>query len=330
VDDAASRVVVVGASAGGVFAFLKLAAALPADFPAPILFVQHIGAHRSQLPSLVSSHGPNRAVSPDDGAVPEPGTIYIAPSDQHMMVDGGRLRLSRGPKENHARPAIDPLFRSAALEWGSRVIGVVLTGMLDDGSAGLRAVKDCGGIAVVQDPSDAAEPSMPESAMSSTNVDHVVPLDQLAGLLYGLVNAEAPPPIPMRSQPSYVRLEHDVSLGEHAQENLRALGKPSTFTCPDCGGVLFELSGAPIRYRCHTGHAFGVLSLAHAQEDVTDATLWSALRSMQEKEAILRTLASVQPAGSERGRQALEEADEIAVAAAALRKLVQNGPAGQV
>ena len=184
----AQPIIVMGASAGGVSAILDLAAMLPCDFPAPILFVQHIGAHRSELWKLMSTRGPNVAVVASDGDVPRPGTIHIAPPDQHMLLDGHVIRLSRGPKEHHARPAIDPLFRSAALDYGPRAIGVVLTGMLDDGSAGLRAIKDCGGTAVVQDPADAQAPSMPRSALACVEADHVVPLAALGPLLYELAS----------------------------------------------------------------------------------------------------------------------------------------------
>lgn len=185
-DSTTQPIIVMGASAGGVKAIFALAATLPRDFPAPILFVQHIGAHRSELSRLVSARGPNPAVTAADGDVPRPGTIYIAPPDQHMVLDGHVILLSRGPKENHARPAIDPLFRSAALSCGPRAIGVVLTGMLDDGSAGLRAIKDCGGTAVVQDPVDADVPDMPKNALACVEADHVVPLSALGPLLYEL------------------------------------------------------------------------------------------------------------------------------------------------
>ena len=182
----AQPLIVMGASAGGVNAILALAPCLARDFPAPILFVQHIGAHPSELWKLVSARGPNRAVSARDGDLPRPGTIYIAPPDHHMLLDALAIRLSRGPKERHAGPAIDPLFRSVALHFGSRAIGVVLTGMLDDGSAGLRAIKESGGTAVVQDPADAYAPSMPQSALDCVTADHVVPLAGLGSLLYEL------------------------------------------------------------------------------------------------------------------------------------------------
>ena len=201
-DSTTQPIIVMGASAGGVNAILELAPALVRDFPAPILFVQHIGAHRNELCKLVSARGPNVAVTASDGDMPRPGTIYIAPPDLHMLLDGRVIRLSRGPKEHHARPAIDPLFRSAALSRGPFAIGVVLTGMLDDGSAGLRAIKDCGGTAVVQDPADALAPDMPRNALACVEADHVVPLAVLGPLLHDLASrlavraatGMAPPP----------------------------------------------------------------------------------------------------------------------------------------
>lgn len=188
----AESVIVIGASAGGVQAILELAPTLAANFPAPILVVQHIGAHPSQLWQLVQARGPNAAVVGRDGMAPQPGTIYFAPPDHHMLLEGGLIRLWRGPKEHHTRPAINPLFRSAALDCGPRVIGVVLTGRLDDGSAGLRAIKDCGGTAVVQDPLDAHTPDMPRNALAHVKADYVVPLAALGPLLYEL--ARRPPP----------------------------------------------------------------------------------------------------------------------------------------
>ncbi|MDB5742194.1 MAG: CheB methylesterase [Polaromonas sp.] len=190
---AVRQVIVMGASAGGVNAILALAAALPRNFPAPILFVHHIGAHRSALDKLVSTCGPNLAVQAQDGDVPTPGTIHIAPADHHMLLDAGVIRLSRGSKEHHARPAIDPLFRSAALAYGPLATGVILTGMLDDGSAGLRAIKECGGTAVVQDPADAHAPSMPQSALDSVEVDYVAPLLSMGPLLHGLARRRMAP-----------------------------------------------------------------------------------------------------------------------------------------
>jgi two-component system chemotaxis response regulator CheB len=318
--DPASLMIVIGASAGGVSAFLKLAASLPPDFPCPILIVQHIGAHRSRLAELLRSKGPSRAVNAEDGVVPVPGTIYVAPADHHMLVRGGRIQLSRGAKENHARPAIDPLFRSAALEYGNRVIGVVLTGLLDDGAAGLRAIKDCGGTTVVQDVHDALEASMPMSAMASTKVDYTVTINKLAGLLGLLVSS--PRELPASRPPRSLTLEDAASRGENAMENLHAIGRPSVFSCPDCGGVMFEIAAeGPARFRCHTGHAFSLLSLTAVQEELADEALWTALRAMQEKEAGLRRLAESTPTLLPRHSELLAEARALAAAATTLRAL---------
>jgi two-component system, chemotaxis family, protein-glutamate methylesterase/glutaminase len=179
-------VIVVGASAGGVEALRQLAAGLPPDIPASIMVVQHIGAHSSRLPDLLCAVGPLPAMHPSHLQTIEPGNIYVAPSDHHLCVEGSRLHLTRGPRENWARPAIDPLFRSAAAAYGPCVIGVILTGMLDDGSAGLREVRLQGGIAVVQDPADAMMASMPTSALYHAGADYVVPLAEMPELLVRL------------------------------------------------------------------------------------------------------------------------------------------------
>ena len=325
-DSTTQLVIVMGASAGGVSAILDLAATLPRDFPAPILFVQHIGAHRSELARLVSARGPNPAVTASDGDVPRPGTIYIAPPDQHMVLDGPVIRLSNGPKENHSRPAIDPLFRSAALSCGPRAIGGVLTGMLDDGSAGLRAIKDCGGTAVVQDQADADVPDMPRSALACVEADHVVPLAALGGLLYEL--ARRPGAIDMLEPPATLQQEHAASHGGNAMQTLKAIASPSVFTCPDCGGVLFELSDKrPVRYRCHTGHVFSLRTLAYLQKEVSDAALWTTLRVLQEKEAVLRRLAQAQEMVTPNvAWDTLREADTIADLRKAILRLTKSAP----
>jgi two-component system, chemotaxis family, protein-glutamate methylesterase/glutaminase len=318
-------IIVIGASAGGVNAILELALTLPRNFPAPILFVQHIGAHTSALSNLVSASGTNRAITACDGDVPRAGTIHIAPPDHHMLLDGSVIRLSRGPKEHHTRPAIDPLFRSAALECGPRAIGVILTGMLDDGSAGLRAIKECGGMAVVQDPADAHAPSMPRCALASVEADHVVPLASMGSLLYRLARKRLAPSKVFHT-PAALEREHQISSGACVVQDLQDIASPSTFSCPDCGGVLFEFNDKRlVRYRCHTGHAFSLRSLACTQDEVTHAALCSSLRALREKESILRRLAQVQgPQTSEPAQAALREADELAEVCTVLRKLTEK------
>ena len=327
-NDTPTRMIVIGASSGGVEALLGLAPQLPADLAAPIVLVLHIGAHRSHLPELLNSRGPNRAVFARTGAVPVAGTIHVAPPDEHVLLENGVIRLSRGPKEHHSRPAIDPLFRSAALDGGTRVIGVVLTGLLDDGTAGLQAIKECGGTAVVQDPADAAEPSMPLSALESVEVDHVVRLDALAQLLTDLARpAEWAAPI---SAPEWLRTEHAITQGEGHMRKLATIGNPSGFTCPDCGGALFELlRGRPTGFLCHTGHAFSLRSLALTHEAITDHALWSGLRALQEKEAVLRRLAREQVPGASGAAAMLAEADQLAAFIDHMRSAVIKGPPGR-
>lgn len=328
VNNSDSRIIVMGASTGGVEALLRLAAQLPAELAAPIVLVLHIGAHQSHLPELLSSHGPNRAVFAHTGAVPLAGTIYVAPPDEHVLLEDGAIRLTRGPKEHHTRPAIDPLFRSAAIDWGTRAIGVVLTGLFDDGSAGLKAIKACGGTAVVQDPADAAEPSMPRSALECAEVDHVVKLDALASLLNDLARHDGnAAPV---DAPEWLRAEHAITLGKGHMRQLATIGAPSGFTCPDCGGALFELSqGQPVRYLCHTGHAFSLRSLALRHETITDHALWSGLRALQEREAMLRRMAEEHDPETAQVTSLLAEADRLAVFIDQMRSAVIAAPPGR-
>ena len=318
--------IVIGGSAGSVQVLLDLAAGLPVGFPACVLVVLHIGPHRSLLPELMNARGGLQARHPVDGEALQPGVIFVAPPDEHMLVDGLRIRLTRGPKENFARPAIDPLFRTAALEHGARVIGVILSGRLDDGTTGLQMIKQCGGMAVVQDPLDAEQPEMPDSARNHVDVDRTVTSAVLAQVLMSLVGTRktiSPPAVP-----SKIALDQAVSCGEgNPMEHLQALGRPSHFACPECAGVLFEIDEArPRRYRCHTGHGFTLRSLAFAQDIGTDEALWGAMRALQEREALLRTLAQEGEADPE-GRQGaalLEEAECIHAHAEQLRRMITS------
>lgn len=221
--------IVVGASAGGVSALVGV--------------VLHVGSQYSILPELMSVRGPLRAVHARNGERLVPGQIFVAPPDHHMLFTPDGIQLNRGPRENHARPAIDPLFRSAALHWRDRAIGVVLTGDLDDGTAGLAAIKDCGGTAIVQDPATAFEPSMPASALANVAVDHCLPLAAIGRALAQRVGQTAAPVRP--PVPDVLLLEQAVFEGREPRENLQAVAGPSSFTCPDCGGPLWELGRRP-------------------------------------------------------------------------------------
>jgi two-component system chemotaxis response regulator CheB len=308
-----AAVVVIGASAGGVSALSTLVSQLPSTFPAPILIVLHIGSHHSVLPQILSSRGPLPAAHAQHGERMMAGCIYVAPPDRHLLVEDGQLRLTRGPKEHFTRPAIDPLFLSAALAYGPRAVGVILTGTMDDGTAGLQAIKACGGMAVVQDPDDAQEPSMPRSALRHVAVDHCGPIDGMADALTALASRDY-----VRvwaEKPAQLLHEQALALAQgDPMDHLVAIANPSTFVCPDCSGSLWQLRDAtPLRFRCHTGHAFTLRTLQHALKETADEALWTAVRALQEQALLLGALAAAhQEAGEEQeldrieqGRQAL-------------------------
>lgn len=292
-----AELVVIGASSGGVEALSFLCAALPADLPAAVLVVQHIGPHPSMLADLLGRRSPLPVAFAEDGETARPGTVRLAPPDRHLLVEhDGVMRLSRASKENHARPAVDPLFRSAALAFGPRAVGVVLTGHLDDGSAGLQAVQACGGVTVVQDPHDAAEPSMPRSALRHVAVDHCVPLRAMPALLDALARAPAAAPTPAADGAARQRLLHEMAAhegGPAAMSHLRAIGEPSALACPSCHGGLWRLRGEPPHWRCHTGHAFGATLLLEQLCDGSDGALRSALRAVHETEALVEQVGAL-------------------------------------
>jgi two-component system chemotaxis response regulator CheB len=287
-------IVVIGTSAGGVEALIRLVAQLPPDFPAAVLVVLHLApGYRSVLPEILTRNGPLPALHPKDGTPLEPGHIYVAPNDRHLVVEPGLVRVVKGPRENNHRPAVDPLFRSAARAYGPRVVGVVLTGALDCGTAGLLTVKAQGGVAVVQDPKDAFCPDMPRSALEYVAVDHCVPLAELGALLVRLVST----PIPRgRPAPSSRRMEQEMKAimtsepGVHSDP--KDYGSLSHFSCPDCGGVLFEMDEQGLlRYRCRVGHGYTAGALSVQQQTALEGALWAALRALEESASLVRRMA---------------------------------------
>ena len=288
--------IVIGASAGGVEALSVIFSSLPPDFPAAVLAVTHIGARDSVLPELLAKTSALPVRYARHGEPVFAGRILIAPPDQHMLVtslDGQSvIELTRGPKENHTRPAIDPLFRTAAATVGARVIGVVLTGFLDDGTAGLAAIKACGGTAIVQQPSEAVAPSMPQSALLHVQVDQCLPVAQIGPALLALVvgrqSAAIAPAIP-----EVTVVENRFARGGGDMEELRKIATPSTFTCPECHGALWELHAQqPRRFRCHTGHSFTATILAELQHEKAEDAIWAAVRALQEKQRLYESLAA--------------------------------------
>lgn len=258
-------------------------AGLRPGLAAPIFIVLHIGARPSLLPELLDSAAGLHAKHAEDYEPIRPGQIYIAPPDRHMIIDDDYVRLTRGPKENWARPAIDPLFRSAAQTYGSAAIGVILTGQLNDGTAGLREIKRNGGVTVVQDPSDAEYPDMPTSAAAHVEVDYCIPLAGMAGLLNHLVAG------------GLVATETTTSRileGGRAMSGEKEFERPIAFTCPDCGGALRRAEiGTMIEYRCHIQHVYTAEVLAEAQFDHMERLLRAAERSVNERAEFCRQMA---------------------------------------
>ncbi|TWI67679.1 two-component system chemotaxis response regulator CheB [Pseudoduganella lurida] len=327
---AADDVVVIGTSTGGIDALRIVLGGLPLQFPAAVLVVMHIGSHDSILPSLLAGATQLPVRHARDGDILEPGRVLVAPPDRHLLLqrDGDRARvaLAHGPRENHARPAIDPLFRSAAAAFGARATAVILTGMLDDGTAGLQAIKECGGKAVVQLPEDAFAADMPASALRHVEVDHVLRLPQIAAMLDrivgdSLVAARNAP----RQVPDWIRLENRFAAGSADMDSLAKFGTPSTFTCPECHGSLWELHGlVPRRYRCHTGHAYTEKVLADHQCQAVEESLWAALRALQEKERLLRQMADEAIASGHAGTAVdyVEQAAQAQRSGEVLRRLL--------
>ena len=288
------RIVVVGASAGGIDALRELVRSLPSGFPCPICIVLHVAPESpGLLHDILARAGTLPATSPADNERLQSGHIFVAPPDRHLIVEPGRVRVTRGPTENRFRPAVDPLFRSAAQVYGPGAIGVILTGNLDDGTAGLWAIKQLCGTAIVQDPADAQFPSMPASAQRHVAVDHVVPLREIGDLLVKLT-ATASSPAPSAGTSATMEVEVKVAKGQNALDaGVQDLGRPSLFACPDCHGVLLQLEeGGRWRFRCHTGHAYSTQSLRAAIDDGIEDALWNAFRALEEGGLLMRQLSS--------------------------------------
>jgi two-component system chemotaxis response regulator CheB len=287
-------IIVIGASSGGIDALKELVGALPHDLKATIFITLHVAPYSlGILPEILEHAGRLPASNAKDWEQIEPGHIYIAPPDHHLLVEpSGHVRITRGPRENRFRPAVDPLFRSAAHAFGPRVVGVILTGWLDDGTAGLWAVKECGGTAIVQHPDDAFAPAMPLNAIKHVEIDHIIPLKEIAPLLLRLTAA------PAGEEGAYFvseELETEVKIAKEdnaLESGIMKWGEPSIYACPECHGVLLQLQeGSNLRFRCHTGHAYSVDSLLAEFTDKTEASLWSAIRAIEEGVILMRNLA---------------------------------------
>jgi len=286
-------IIVIGASAGGVAAATAIVGGLPEDLPAAVFVVLHISPHMpSHLAGILDRAGRIRAAQAVDGEPVTPGRIYTAAPDHHLLLEPGRVRVTRGPKENRFRPAVDPLFRSAALAYGPRVVGVVLSGGLDDGTAGLWAIKTRGGVAIVQDPDEALHRSMPESALRQTRVDYCLRVADIGPTL-AMVSAELADtgefPVP-----EGLEIETRIAMEDQAlHAGFGDIGEPSLFTCPECHGTLLRMkSGGGVRFRCHTGHAYTADALLAELTESVEGVLWNAVRSVQESSLLMEHIAA--------------------------------------
>jgi two-component system chemotaxis response regulator CheB len=330
-------IVVVGASAGGVEALRAIVTRLPSDLPAAVFVVLHVPAiATSVLPAILARAGELPAAHAEDGAEIERGRIYIAPPDHHLLIQPGFTRVNRGPKENGYRPAIDPMFRTAAATYGSRVVGVILSGVLDDGTAGLAAVKTHGGRALVQDPEDALYPMMPMSAVDAAEPDLVAPAAELADVITQLSHEAVPATMaptddPLLGDEEYI--EVDRAASDQPQD-----GSPSGFVCPDCGGALWESEDDQglLRFRCRTGHGYSIETLAAEQTETVESALFAALRALEERAAMARRMAvRLRGRGSKTSAARFEaQADAAVQQALVIRESLVNihplaDPAGQ-
>ena len=280
------RVVGVGASAGGVDALIQIVRTLPAELPAAFCIVLHVPATgRSLLAPILDRQTPLEVGVPSDGEPLRPGHAYVAPPDRHLTVGGGQIALGRGPKENGVRPAVDTMLRSLAAAYGPRAVAVILSGALGDGSAGAHAVKQAGGVVIVQDPDDATVPSMPESALRAVGeVDAVLGAAEIGpalGRILGADPATGEDLVMNAGEPSFVSRPEPPP------------GPPSAFTCPECSGPLWEVSeGELVRYRCRVGHAYSEDSMMIAQGSTVEAALWSALEALEERADFLTRMSA--------------------------------------
>lgn len=288
--DVMPDIVVVGASAGGVQVLRKLVSALPSGLDAGVFIVLHtLATAESLLPEVLGRVSQLPAGAAQDRTLFETGKIYVAPPDRHILFSDGILRVVRGPKENRHRPSIDVLFRSAAMFYGPRVIGVLLSGSDDDGTAGMTAIKRCGGITIVQDPNESEYPEMPASALRTMGPDFTRPIGEIGPLLEGLVTGNIRK---REEQPMSEPVDKSLDQDEGSVTDVRKLGSPSVFTCPDCNGTLWELQdGELLRYRCRVGHAYSAESMIEAESESVERALWSAVRTLEESAQLSRRIA---------------------------------------
>lgn len=305
-------VVVIGTSSGGFFALAELLNQLNDEMNAAFFVVMHL-SHHGIGDYLVSQMQKYTSLLceevEDDDTVIKKGTVYFAQPNKHLIIKNGKVKLGGGPEENRWRPSIDVLFRSAAADFDGHTIGIILTGMLDDGTAGMLAIKRCGGTCIVQDPNEAEYPEMPLSVLKEIAVDHCIPLLEMGAVISNVISTKK---VVNTIIPSDIIKEVQISEeGIGTIDELKQLGESTVFSCPDCGGVLFELKNDSVtRYKCHTGHTYSVNDLLLKQNKALESSLWVAVRSLEERKKLLSQLSEK---NSQRGfqRSALDYKEKI-------------------
>ena len=296
----ARALVVIGASAGGIEPLSELVRNLPADLPSALAVVVHTPAERESLiHKVIGRRAVLKTMQAQDNLPIREGNVYVAPPDYHLWIHDGRLRLLYGPRENGLRPAIDPTFRSAASAYGARCVGVILSGMHDDGVAGLRFIKNSGGATIVQDPAEAAFANLPQRAIEDVPVDHVCRIQDMAPLIVRLAQDRSKP-MPTKRRPDPRGKEHGIEgeEGEVAREKASFeeggdAAIATALTCPDCGGTIWEFDDQSVlQFRCHVGHVYSTDSFVDAQAKTVEVALWTALRALEEKVMLLNRLAT--------------------------------------
>ena len=331
-------IVVIGGSAGSIEALQTIVQSLPPEFPGSVFVVAHVPPDsRTMLPALLSKIGPLKATHPPDREHIQRRHIYVARPDHHLTIEDGNVRVLRGPRENRHRPAIDPLFRTAAREYGPRVIGIVLSGLQDDGSAGLYAVKQRGGVTIVQDPNDAIWRDMPQQAIEYVDPDYVLPSPDIGPTLVELANFQevelAMAKKSSASRKSNGRHEKQKNasseglerpeVNEETAYSEEGEGMPSVFACPECHGVLWELKDEKmVRFRCRVGHSYGTESLTREMSMASETALWAAVRALEEKSALQRRVAEGMGVGRSMSSRLLDQSAADASNARLIRDMI--------
>jgi two-component system, chemotaxis family, protein-glutamate methylesterase/glutaminase len=302
------NIIVIGASAGGISAVAKVVEGLSNDINAAVLVVLHLSrsSNAGNIVRMFQKHTKLVCMVAEDNTVIRKGHLYLAPADHHLMITGERMRVKQGPVENKYRPSIDVLFRSAAVHFGNRVIGIILTGMLEDGTSGMSAIQRCGGICIVQDPAEAEYADMPRSVLNLLRVDHQAVLAEMPGIIYRLMDQPSP-----EARPVPRELQIEAELTEKMMSDINQLKKiadRSDFICPDCGGGLWAIKNDPThRYRCHTGHVYTENMLFDQQGVGLEDSVYVSLRMLEERRNLLLLMRTH---ALERGDQELAAANE--------------------